>query len=98
MIQRLYFWNESSLHKCSLYKLIQEVTPKRPWFIDPNDMRRPFIATICRIKFGKCFSHSHIQRTHYINSPNCECGEIGNINYATSGTVRLMNCFSNLST
>lgn len=53
----------------------------KPWFISIQGCSRKIINTIGRMRSGHCSTAEHLYRIGVKASPNCECGEIQNLQH-----------------
>jgi len=79
-------WRIISQSKGVMYADMTQKPLKKPWFKDLNDLGRKEITTFCRLRSNHCLSPIHMNRINVAPSPNCACGELGDIHHI------LFNC------
>lgn len=78
-------WEEMYLNwplgKGSYYADIQSKPLKTPWFYNIRYKNRIMITSIIRMRSNHCCVPSHLNKIGVKDSPNCECGEYGNLDH-----------------
>lgn len=54
---------------------------EKPWFLHLSECPRKTITTLSRLRSNHCLTMEHLWKLKIKNSPNCECGELQNINH-----------------
>ena len=74
-------WKNSLKLKGRWCAQIQDEFPKSLWFKKFPYVDRRHITTIIRMRSGHCLTNKYLHQIGVKNNPNCECGQIEDLNH-----------------
>ena len=74
-------WDFTAQTRGRVFKRIKPNVDLKPWFKVKQFLPRHFVSTICRLRIGHGLFPSHMNRMGLLESPNCNCGEVGDLNH-----------------
>ncbi|KAK9681333.1 RNase H [Popillia japonica] len=77
------------------YKAVIGKRLQKPWFSKLKYGGREFITTLCRLRFNHNQCRCHLYRLNLVDNPNCDCGEIEDLDHIFFGCNRTA-CQSNV--
>lgn len=89
------YYNRKCQHTGKLYFKLNPKLTYRTWFSNES---RSFISTVLRLRSGHCQIPVHLHKINILPSPNCLCGEEGNMDHVLLGCINRKNEIDNLLT
>ncbi|KAJ8919751.1 hypothetical protein NQ315_006280 [Exocentrus adspersus] len=74
-------WSTLLQNKGAAYRCLVTNFPKKPWFSTMPFKNRRHLTTIIRMRTGHCLTYKHLNRIGILDTPNCECGQVGDLTH-----------------